>query len=182
MSVTFGQRLVRWREAAGLTQAELAGRVGVTPTYIAHLEREVAHIGIGETRRPMIEVVEAIAAALDVPLAEVRCAAGYDPPAASGSACEAARGTFGESDFAALHVMHERLSPEQRRAFQPILEMVSRELQSMLKEQGAQSRKDVPPERRRRLEPGRRLPSRRPDVSFGHAPALRAGSKVTDEQ
>src|SRR5918992_5599984 len=119
MSETFGQRLVRWREAAGLTQGEVARRVGVTPTYIAHLEREAGVAAGGQKMRPMIEVVDAIAEALDVPLAEVRCAAGYDPPEESSASCEVVRNTFGESDFAALHHMYERLTPEHRRQLQP---------------------------------------------------------------
>ena len=135
MSETFGRRLARWREAAGLTQGELAGRVGVTPTYICHLEREVEPAGVGEWQRPLVEVVDAIAAALDVPLAEVRCAAGYDPPEETSASCEVVRNTFGGSDFAELHQMYERLTPERRTQFRPIIEMVGRELEMMLKEQ-----------------------------------------------
>jgi transcriptional regulator with XRE-family HTH domain len=172
MSETFGQRLVRWREAAGLTQGEVARRVGVTPTYIAHLEREAGPAGVGQEMRPMIEVVDAIAEALDVPLAEVRCAAGYDPPADSSASCEVVRNTFGESDFAALHHMYERLTPEQRRQLQPILEMVSRELESMLREQGDQHPEGKRADRKRRLNSGRRFPRGpgRPEVSPDQPP------------
>ena len=181
MSGTFGQRLVRWREAAGLTQGELAGRVGVTTTYISHLEREVDPTGIGEKLRPMIEVVDAIAKALSVPLAEVRCAAGYDPPEDSFASREVVRRTFGESDFAALHRMYERLTPEQRQRFQWALEMMSRELESMLKEKGEQVREGMPAERRRRGTSSRRPPSRRRDVSHGNPAASRVGATVPEE-
>jgi transcriptional regulator with XRE-family HTH domain len=148
MSETFGQYLKRRREAAGLTQAELAGRVGVTPTYIGYLERGSDTAGIGQQMRPMIEVVDAIAEALAAPAAEVRCAAGYDPPANSGGSCEVVCDTLDEGDFAALHRMHEKLEPERRRAFRPVLRMVRRELESLLKEQGAEP--EVRPSVRRR--------------------------------
>lgn len=138
MSETFGQYLKRRREAAGLTQAELAGRVGVTPTYVGYLERGSDPTGIGEELRPMVEVVNALACALGLPMAEVRCAAGYGPPEGSNVSCEAVGHTFDESDFAVLHQMHERLDPERRRAFRPVLRMVRRELESLLKEQGAE--------------------------------------------
>ncbi|MCA1612672.1 MAG: helix-turn-helix domain-containing protein [Acidobacteria bacterium] len=168
MSETFGRRLARWREAAGLTQGEVARRVGVTPTYIGHLEREADQTGGGTKLRPMIEVVDAIAAALDVPLAEVRCAAGYDPPEDSHASCELMRSTFGEGDFAALHRMYERLTPERRMRFQPLLEMVSRELEIMLSEQGDQHPDVQHGERGGRLDSGRHIPRRpsRPRAGF----------------
>ena len=138
MSETFGQYLTRRREAAGLTQAELAGRVGLTPAYIGYLERGSGPTGVGVGMRPRLEALSAIAEALGVPLAEVRCAAGYAAPEDSDVSCEAVGDTFGESDFASLHRMHERLDPERRRSFRPVLEMVRRELELMLNEQGAE--------------------------------------------
>lgn len=138
MSDMFGQYLTRRREAAGLTQAELAGRVGMTTTYIGYLERGSDPAGAGQEMQPMIEVVDAIAEALDVPVAEVRCAAGYDPPDDPAASCEFVGSTFDESDFATLHRLHEKLDPERRRAFHHVLRMVRRELESMLQEQGAE--------------------------------------------
>ena len=160
MSETFGRRLARWRKTAGLTQGELARRVGVTPTYISHLEREVGPAGSGQKLRPMIEVVDAIAAALDVPLAEVRCAAGYDPPEETSASCEVVTNTFGEGDFAALHLMYERLTPERRTQFRPIIEMVSRELEMMLKEQEEQNHGGKRADRRALPDPARHHPRR----------------------
>lgn len=154
MSETFGQYLTRRREAAGLAQAELAGRIGVTPVYVGYLERESGPTGVGEGLRPMLEVVAAIAEALGVPLAEVRCAAGYGPPEDSDVSCEAVGGTFDGSDFAALHRMHERLDPEGRRSFRPVLEMVRRELESLLKARGGEC-EDMPAARRRGLSTSR---------------------------
>lgn len=136
MSETFGQYLTRRREAAGLTQAELARRAGLTPTYIGFLERGSGPTGVGVGMRPRLEALGAIAEALGVPPAEVRCAAGYNPPADYGASCESVEDSFGESDFAVLHHMHERLDPEGRRSFHPVLEMVRRELESLLKAQG----------------------------------------------
>lgn len=182
MSETFGRRLARWREAAGLTQGEVARRIGVTPIYIAHLEREAGAAAGSQKMRPMIEVVDAIARALDVPLAEVRCAAGYDPPAESSASYEVVRNTFGESDFAALHHMYERLTPEHRRQLQPVLEMVSRELESLLREQADQHPEDKRADRRRRLGSGRRLPHSpgRPEVSPDQSPNQRDRRRLTE--
>jgi transcriptional regulator with XRE-family HTH domain len=136
MSETFGQYLKRRREAAGLTQSELAGRVGVTPTYVGYLERGSDTAGIGQQMRPMIEVVDAIAEALAAPVADVRRAAGYEPSEDSHVSCKVVGDTFDDGDFAALHRMHEKLDPERRRTFRPVLRMVRRELELMLKEQG----------------------------------------------
>ena len=137
MGETFGQYLARRREAAGLSQAELAGRVGVTPTYIGYLERGDDPTGIGDAMRPVVEVVDAIAEALDTPVAEARCAAGYEPPEDSPCTCAAVESTFGESDFATLHRMYEKLSPERRQVFRPILGMLWREIESALERQDA---------------------------------------------
>lgn len=130
MAESFGQYLSRKREAFGLTQTELAGRVGVTPTYISYLERGVDPTGIGQSIRPMIEVVDAIADALETPLAEVRCAAGYDPPEGVEAACEeiAVESSFDKSDFAMLHQKYEQLTPDQRRRISPVIEMLRHEL------------------------------------------------------
>ncbi|HLL74358.1 MAG TPA: helix-turn-helix transcriptional regulator [Pyrinomonadaceae bacterium] len=135
MTETFGQRVARWREAAGLNQDELARRVGVTGTYIGYLELEVDPTGIGDGVRPVVEVVDAIAEALDVPLAEARCAAGLKPPEDAPAACEVVRGAFGEADFVALQRMYGELTADNRRKFYPILRMVSRELELTLKSQ-----------------------------------------------
>ncbi len=163
MSETFGHYMKRRREAAGLTQAELAGRVGVTATYIASLERASDAAGIGQEMRPMIEVVDAIACALDAPVAEVRRAAGYEPPEDSAASCEAVGGTFDESDFAALHRMHEELDPARRRTFRPVLDMVRRELELLLRGQEAERESRPITRRRSRNAPraARPAPARR---------------------
>jgi predicted ATPase/DNA-binding XRE family transcriptional regulator len=54
---SFGSRLRRLREAAGLTQEELAGRAGLSPMAIGMLER-------GQRRRPYPHTVQALGAAL----------------------------------------------------------------------------------------------------------------------
>src|SRR3712207_5768730 len=55
--LTFGSRLRRLREAAGLTQEELALRAGLSPRAISALER-------GERRRPYPHTVRSLAEAL----------------------------------------------------------------------------------------------------------------------
>ena len=54
---SFGSRLRRLREAAGLTQEELAERAGLSPMAIGMLER-------GQRRRPYPYTVQALGAAL----------------------------------------------------------------------------------------------------------------------
>ena len=56
-SPSFGERLRRLREAAGLTQEQLAERAGLTAKRIGALER-------GERRRPYPHTVRALANAL----------------------------------------------------------------------------------------------------------------------
>lgn len=56
----FGERLRRLREAAGLTQEELAARAGLTAKAVSALER-------GERKRPYPHTVRSLADALDLP-------------------------------------------------------------------------------------------------------------------
>jgi predicted ATPase/DNA-binding XRE family transcriptional regulator len=58
--ISFGVRLRRLREAAGLTQEELASRAGLTAKAISALER-------GERKRPYPHTVRSIADALELP-------------------------------------------------------------------------------------------------------------------
>ena len=58
-SAPFGARLRKLREAAGLTQEELAWRAGLTAKAISVLER-------GERKRPFPHTVRAIADALEL--------------------------------------------------------------------------------------------------------------------
>jgi transcriptional regulator with XRE-family HTH domain len=60
---SFGARLRQLREAAGLTQEELAGRAGLTRNAVSALER-------GERRRPYPHTVRSLADALELPEAE----------------------------------------------------------------------------------------------------------------
>src|SRR5512138_1482601 len=55
----FGLELRRYREAAGLSQDELAERAGLTASAIGALER-------GERRRPYLHTVQLLAAALEL--------------------------------------------------------------------------------------------------------------------
>ena len=60
---SFGARLRQLREAAGLTQEELARRAGLTRNAVSALER-------GERRRPYPHTVRSLADALELPEAE----------------------------------------------------------------------------------------------------------------
>jgi transcriptional regulator with XRE-family HTH domain len=52
------------REAKGMTQRDLATRVGVTPGYIAQLE-------LGQKKNPSVPVLRRLARALGVPVGEL---------------------------------------------------------------------------------------------------------------
>ncbi|HKX30191.1 MAG TPA: helix-turn-helix domain-containing protein [Blastocatellia bacterium] len=83
MAETFGQKLQGWRERADIQQAELARRVGVSRAYISNLERDFSPSSKGRPQ-PSVELCDKIARALGAPVAEVRLAAGYAPPAMNG--------------------------------------------------------------------------------------------------
>lgn len=55
---TFGQRLVASREKRNLSQKELAEKLGITPTRLNYWEKD--------KREPAIEMIKALAQALDV--------------------------------------------------------------------------------------------------------------------
>ena len=57
---SFGAHLKALREAAGFTQEELATTAGLSVHAVSALER-------GERRRPHLETVRALSAALDLP-------------------------------------------------------------------------------------------------------------------
>jgi transcriptional regulator with XRE-family HTH domain len=80
MANTFGQKLKEWREAAGITQAELARRIDASPTWVSNLERDFSPTAKGGKPQPSVETCDKIAHALGVRIAEVRIAAGYTPP------------------------------------------------------------------------------------------------------
>lgn len=75
----FGEWLLRTRKKQGLTQAQLADRIGVSKQYISTLERDAPH-GVTEARpTPSAKVVKKIATGLDAPESEALRAAGYYP-------------------------------------------------------------------------------------------------------
>lgn len=80
METTFGQRLKEWREAAGISQAELARRIEASATWVSNLERDFSPTAKGGKPQPSVETCDRIAHALGVRVAEVRIAAGYAPP------------------------------------------------------------------------------------------------------
>jgi transcriptional regulator with XRE-family HTH domain len=60
----FAMRLKQIREAHGLTQEQLAKKVGVTQGYIGHLER-------GLKKHPSLPTLKKLAKALGVPVTEL---------------------------------------------------------------------------------------------------------------
>ena len=76
----FGKWLKETRIKRGMTQAILAQSVGVTGSYISHLEHGDFLTKRGIPCRPAVALVDAMAQALGVPCEEARLAATYAPP------------------------------------------------------------------------------------------------------
>lgn len=73
----FGKWLRDTRIKCGMTQASLAQSVGVTGSYISHLEHGDFLTREGTPSRPAVEIIDAIAQALGVSSEEARLAAAY---------------------------------------------------------------------------------------------------------
>ncbi len=58
VSMTFGERLVKSREAAGYNQKQLAEALGITPTRLNYWEKD--------KRQPDVEMIKALSMALNV--------------------------------------------------------------------------------------------------------------------
>ena len=66
--MTFGQWIKERREELGLSAAECAGRIGMTPSGWSRYETGETRRRNGEPSKPRPETVEAIAKALEVPV------------------------------------------------------------------------------------------------------------------
>jgi len=73
----FGEWLQYWREGKNLSQQSIADRAGVSKSYISNIERQQPHATSGATPSPKLDVVDAIARALERPIPEARHWAGY---------------------------------------------------------------------------------------------------------
>lgn len=74
-----GKWLAHHRETAGLTQEELAERVGISPSYVSAIERDEPNARDGSPRRPKVDKVDKIAKVLKTSTDEARLAFGYAP-------------------------------------------------------------------------------------------------------
>ncbi len=79
MSRRTGAEIRRTRKQLGVTQAELAGRLGVTPAYITNVEAGRANLTIGQ----LANIAAALGAALDItlPVVERQTVVLSSPPA-----------------------------------------------------------------------------------------------------
>jgi transcriptional regulator with XRE-family HTH domain len=75
----FAKWILEKRKALGLTQGQLAERVGVSVSYISALERNEPFGKYGRERKPSVEIVDKIAKALQLDRDETRIKAGYAP-------------------------------------------------------------------------------------------------------
>lgn len=82
--MSFGKWLVEKRNAAGLTQEELADFVGISESYVSALERDEPNSRDGSPRRLRIDKVDKLARPLRVTVDEARLAAGYAPKESAG--------------------------------------------------------------------------------------------------
>ena len=76
----FGKWLKETRIKRGVTQALLAQSIGVTGSYISHLEHGDFLTKAGTPCRPAVALVDAMAQALGVPCEKARLAATYASP------------------------------------------------------------------------------------------------------
>jgi transcriptional regulator with XRE-family HTH domain len=125
MEETFGRKLQRWRESANITQAELARRVEVSPTYISNLERDFSPTAKGGKPQPSVETCDKIARALGVKVAEVRLAAGYAPQGAHADTIE-------EALEMASYFEHKGLSEANKEELRPLLQVADREVERLV--------------------------------------------------
>lgn len=114
MSESFGQKLQRWREAAHLSQAELARRMDVSRNYVSNLERDFSPTAKGGKPQPSAETCDKIARALGVKIADVRLAAGYAPPKGGDQNEEAKEIEAQAARAAEMMDYFLRLSPERQ--------------------------------------------------------------------
>lgn len=106
--------------------ADLAEKAGTTRSTVSRLAGAKKQGLTGKASRPNIETVDGLARALNRPIEEARIAAGHSPSA-----------TLDEDDkrVMALFLKHRQLKPEQKAAFRPIVKMIERELDFMLRTQ-----------------------------------------------
>lgn len=128
----FGEFLTRHREKLGLTQVEVARRVGLSHSYIMNLEQGKDLTGKSKKLKPPVEVVDQIAKALNLPVNKVRRIAGHETAGKDKNSAneiqDDAEAGFERSMFFSLYEEYQKLSPKQQSEFNHILEMVSREL------------------------------------------------------
>lgn len=126
MDETFGQWLRKQRKARSYSQDVLAERSRVSKTYISLLESD-------KVAQPRLYQIDKIAKALNVPIAEVRQAAGLPLPASS---LETISDDEAENvQLMTMYAKQRKLTPKRRASFKRMLEMVDRELDRELLEQ-----------------------------------------------
>jgi transcriptional regulator with XRE-family HTH domain len=76
----FGRWLLEKRQAAGLSQQQVADRAKVSKQYVSNLERSAPHPVSKALPKPSLAKVDALAGAVGAPLAEARLVAGFAPP------------------------------------------------------------------------------------------------------
>lgn len=136
----FGEFLTRHREKLGLTQTEVARRVGLSLSYIINLEQGKDPTGKNKKLKPPIEVVDQIAKALNLPVNKVRRIAGHETTVKDKNSVneipqDDAEAGFERSMFFSLYEEYQKLSPKQQSEFNRILEMLSRELRYIRREE-----------------------------------------------
>jgi transcriptional regulator with XRE-family HTH domain len=77
---TFGDWLRDRREAAHLSQQEVADRAGVSKAYVSNIERNMPHSVSKALPKPTVDKVDALCKAVGASISEGRLIAGYAAP------------------------------------------------------------------------------------------------------
>jgi len=130
MSETFGKKLQGWREAARISQADLARKLEVSPTYVSNLERDYSPTAKGGKPRPSVKTCEKIARVLSVSESEVKAAA-FDIRKSS----EPLQDETIEEVLARAHFFHAKgLSDADIAIIRPILEALDKQVETLSKD------------------------------------------------
>lgn len=124
MAETFGGKLQRWRENAHLSQADLARKLEVSPTYVSNLERDFSPSAKGGKPRPSVKLCVKIARVLGIPESEVKAAA-FD---IQGLENESVPETIEETLRDAFFFGGKGLTEEEVEKLRPFMELLDREV------------------------------------------------------
>ncbi len=126
MGKTFGEKLQQWRENAHISQAEIARRLNVSPTYVSNLERDFSPSAKGGRPRPSVRLCVKIAKVLGILEADVKAAA-FEIQGLPESQFETVEETLKNAQF--FHA--KGLSDADLEVIRPILEALDKQIERL---------------------------------------------------